>query len=101
MSELNTTRDLLEDCSLFDKDRLQAYNSYMHSSNYSTAVDYLNDYNIKKGIRASVFNAIKLKIVELELFLLNLNASPFEYYSLTEPTAEEMEGKLYWIKPML
>lgn len=61
----------------------------------------LNADGTPKGFGASICNAMQNKIREIQIYLLNKTASPDEYYALQEPTEEEMQGKLFWIQPVI
>jgi len=67
---------------------------------FQEAVSLLDNSGHKKGFRAAIFNAIQNKLREIQIFLLNKTAEPNEYYSLTEPSEEEMQGKTFWIQPI-
>lgn len=54
----------------------------------------------KKGFCAAIFNTIQNKLREIQLYLLNKTAEPDAYYSFTEPTEEEMQGKTFWLQPV-
>lgn len=72
----------------------------IRKKNYSEAVNILDKNNYKNGFRASLFNDIQSKIRRFQVYLLNeFNAEPDEFYSLTEPTQEQMQGKKFWIQP--
>lgn len=95
------TYEPLSDVSLSDEEALKEHRELINQYKYTEAVEKVNsDALLKKGFRASFFNTIQSKIQELQIYLLNKNASPDELYSLTEPTEEEMEGKVFWIKPI-
>lgn len=91
------------DISINDSSTISEYDNLINNYKYSEAKEKVdNDPTLsKKGFRSSFFNEIENKIKELEVYLLNKTASSDEYYSLTEPTDEEMSGKTFWIKPSL
>ncbi len=60
----------------------------------------LNPDGTPTGFKASLCNAIQNKLREIQIRLLNKSAAPDEYYSLQEPTEEEMQEKLFWIQPV-
>ena len=83
-----------------DTDIVTQHKNLIDSGNYSDATTLLNDNDYQKGFRASLFNSIQNKIRTLQEYLLNeLVADEDEFYSYDEPTAEQMEGKTFWIKP--
>ena len=83
-----------------DTDIVTQHKNLIDSGNYSDATTLLNNNNYQKGFRASLFNSIQNKIRTLQEYLLNeLVANEDEFYSYDEPTAEQMDGKTFWIKP--
>ena len=81
-------------------DIVTQHKNLIDSGNYSDATTLLNDNNYQKGFRASLFNSIQNKIHTLQEYLLNeFVANDDEFYSYDEPTAEQMDGKTFWIKP--
>ena len=93
------------DISLSDMDDVNKHNNLIKQNNYSAATTLAHECAAtisQKGVQASFFNAIEQKIRELQIYLLNKTASPDEYYSLTEPSAEFMKenGYLFWLKPV-
>lgn len=67
---------------------------------YDESVSFLNGNNYKKGFTAAVFNTIQNKLRKLQVYLLNKpSAEADEFYSITEPSSEEMGSKRFWIKP--
>lgn len=98
---LDTSREPISELGLDDLQTLSNYNSEINNAKYSNAVKVLDDAQCKKGFRAAIFNKIKEDIINLEIFLLNLTADENTIYSLTEPTEEQMQGKLYWIQPII
>lgn len=67
---------------------------------YDEAVSFLNDSGYRKGFTSAVLNAIQNKIRKIQVYLLNkLSAETDEFYSMTEPSPEEMGNKRFWIKP--
>lgn len=102
MSDLDTNRFPISEIGLDDVEILQSYNAQMDAGNFSDAVKILDDKDFNGGgIRASIFNEIRKKIIDLEIYLLNLFADKDTYYSITEPIEEEMNGKKYWIQPII
>ena len=104
MSELNINFELHNDILISNEETIKSHTNYAKQHLYAMAksvVDSDPDMN-GKGFRASIFNTINQKIQELQIYLLNKNAAPYEYYSLTEPDKTWMEknGYLYWIQPV-
>ena len=88
------------DMSNEDTDIVTQHKNLIDSGNYSDATTLLNDNDYQKGFRASLFNSIQNKIRTLQEYLLNeFAANEDEFYSYDEPTAEQMDGKTFWIKP--
>ena len=87
------------DISLSDKEILEEHDNLIKEGKFQEATKLLDDANFSKGIRASFFNLIEEKIKKLQIIILNKLADQDEYYSLTEPTEDEMEGKTFWIQP--
>ena len=82
-----------------DTDIVTQHKNLIDSGNYSDATTLLNDNDYQKGFRASLFNSIQNKIRSVQEYLLNeFVADDDEYYSYTEPTDEQMEGKTWWIQ---
>ena len=104
MGDLNVNFELHSDIAISNEETITSHESYIQQNLYleaKTVVD--NDTTMNnKGFRASMFNIINQKIQELQIYLLNKKAQPYEYYSLTEPTIEFMEqnGYTMWIKPV-
>ncbi|MCM1128065.1 MAG: hypothetical protein NC429_16545 [Lachnospiraceae bacterium] len=88
------------DMSIHDMTTAERHKNLVAQNRFSEAVALLNNADYKKGFRAAVFNVIQDKVRKIQLYLLNKTAAPNEYYSLTEPTAEEMEGKTFWMQPV-
>lgn len=103
MSELNIDFIPRSDIELKDKDIIDTHRDLINQYKYVEATEKINNdaSMCNKGIKASFFNYIEQKIQELQVYLLNRNAAPDEFYSLTEPTEEQMKGKLFWIKPII
>ena len=79
---------------------VKQHDKEIDKKNYSEAVNVLEKNNYEHGFRASLFNGIQNKIRRFQVYLLNeFNAEPDEFYSLTEPTQEQMQGKKFWIQP--
>lgn len=102
MSELTPEFEPYSDITISDSDVLSEHKNLINQYKYTEATEKVNnDATLnKKGFRSSFFNAIENKIKDFQVYLLNKNASPEDYYSLTEPTAEEMENKKFWIRPI-
>lgn len=103
MNELIPNYTPYSDIETMDNDVVSVHKELINNYKYTEATEYINQSELlkKKGFRSSFFNAIEKKIQELQIYLLNKNASPDEYYSITEPTDEEMFGKTFWIKPII
>ena len=100
MSELTHNFTPYSDVEISDKESIETHNNYVDNGYYEEAITLADSALSGKGFRASFFNAIENKIKEFQIYLLNKTALPDEYYSLTEPTEEEMNGKLFWLKPV-
>lgn len=104
MSELNIHFEPHNDISISNKVTLASHTDYTKQSLYERAKSVVDsDTGMNgKGFRASFFNTIHQKIQELQIHLLNKNAAPYEYYSLTEPDQAWMKenGYLFWIQPI-
>lgn len=92
------------DISISNQETIAEHTKYIKQNMYEqakTVVDEDAGMN-GKGIRASIFNIIDQKIQELQIYLLNKKAAPYEYYSLTEPDKKWMEdnGYKFWIQPL-
>lgn len=96
---IKTDRIPISDLGLEDQDVLHKYNAAIRSHSYSSAVSILDDNQCNKGIRASIFNEIKTRLLELEVFFLNLTADEDTLYALSEPDDAAMAGKKFWVKP--
>lgn len=104
MSELNIKFEPHSDISISNETTVQSHTNYINQNLYTEAknvVDSDTDMN-GKGFRASFFNLINQKIQELQIYLLNKTAEPYEYYSLTQPTVEFMKSNGYtvWMEPI-
>ena len=100
MSELTPVFTPYSDVEIYDMDLVKSHDNLIQERNYEEAVSLADKKLSGKGFRASFFNAIENKIKEFQVYLLNKTATPDEYYSITKPTDEEMDGKLFWIKPV-
>ena len=102
MSELTPSYKPYSDVSIQDMEAISVHKDLINNYNYIEATESINTALLeRKGFRSSFFNAIESKILELQIYLLNKNARPDEYYSLTEPTDEEMGNRIFWIRPIL
>ena len=100
MSELTPNFTPYSDVEISDEELIESHNNYVDNGYYEEAITLADSELSGKGFRASFFNAIENKIKEFQVYLLNKTAAPDEYYSLTEPTDEEMDGRLFWLKPV-
>lgn len=82
-----------------DIDVLQEHQNLINNNQYSDATNYLDTKNYQKGFRASLFNSIEEKIGKIQVYLLNKIDDPECYYSITEPSKEEMADKKWWMQP--
>jgi len=101
MADLDTTRTPISDLQADDIEILKNYKEDIKNGNISSAVEKLNSANIDRGGRASIFNLLKSKIQELAVYVLNLTSDQDTYYSIDEPTDEEIGDKIFWIKPFV
>ena len=69
MAELDTTRIPVSDLQADDMNVLKSYNEDIASGNFSSAVEKLNNANIDRGGRASIFNSLKKKTQELAVWV--------------------------------
>lgn len=76
------------------------HNNLIKDNRFSDATALLDEKKYPKGFVASLFTYFEQKIKDIQLVLLNKTAAPDELYSYTEPTAEQMKGKMFWIKPI-
>ena len=88
------------DMDIHDVNIVEQHKNLIEQNRFSEAASLLNNTGHKKGFRAAIFNTIQNKLREIQLYLLNKTAAPNEYYSFTEPTDEEMEGKTFWLQPI-
>ncbi len=87
------------DMSAEDTEIVTQHKNLIDTGSYSDATTLLDSNNYQKGFRASLFNSIQNKIRTVQEYLLNeFAANDDEYYSYTEPTDEQMEGKTWWIQ---
>ena len=88
------------DMEAYDVTIVKQHKNLIAQNRFSEAVSLLDHAGHKKGFRAAIFNSIQNKIREIQMYLLNKTAEPTEYYSLSEPTDEEMAGKTFWLQPV-
>lgn len=81
-----------------DTDVLQEHQNLINNNQYSDATNYLDNKNYQNGFRASLFNSLEEKIKKMQVYLLNKFGDPEIYYSITEPTREDMVGKIFWMQ---
>lgn len=98
-------KDLLfsphNDMNANDIETVNRHKNLINQNMYSAAVNVLESAKYQKGFRAELFNKIQDKVRNLELFILNeFVAKPDEFYSYDEPAENQMEGKIFWIKPI-
>ena len=82
---------------------VKQHKNLINNNQYSDATALLDNENIQKGARASLFNSLKEKIKTLQLYFLNQYvATEEDYFATEEPTAEFMNenGYKFWIEPM-
>lgn len=88
------------DMSAEDTEMVTQHKNLIDAGNYSDATTLLDNNDYQKGFRASLFNSIQNKIRSVQEYLLNeFVADDDTYYSFTEPTNEQMNGKTWWIQP--
>lgn len=88
------------DMSAEDTEIVTQHKNLIGAGNYSDATTLLDNNDYQKGFRASLFNSIQNKIRSVQEYLLNeFVADDDTYYSFTEPTNEQMNGKTWWIQP--
>ena len=81
---------------------VEQHKNLIKNNQYSDATALLDNKNIQKGARASLFNLLQEKIKKLQLYFLNeYVAEKDEYYATTEPDENFMNenGYLFWIQP--
>lgn len=101
MNELGICRDPISDTSISDKKMIEEHNRKLNTYHYSDAVKYLDDNHFHQGFRSSVFNSLETKIRKLQVYLLNQYvAASDEFYSIEEPSKEQMQGKAFWVQPL-
>lgn len=88
------------DMEIHDVNTVEQHKNLIAQNRFSEAASLLDNAGHKKGFCAAVFNTIQNKLREIQIYLLNKIAAPDEYYSLTEPTDTEMEGKTFWLQPI-
>ena len=88
------------DMSSDDIELVKQHDDLIKQTSYDNATALLNNSNYNKGFRASLLNSFQNKLRKFEEFLLNeFVADDDTLYKFTEPTAEEMENKTWWIQP--
>lgn len=88
------------DAEIDDMATVHEHNVLYNENKFSDATTLLETKQYKKGIVASLFNLMEQKLRNIQIFLLNKQAAPDELYSFTEPTDEQMQEKMFWIKPI-
>lgn len=86
------------DMEIQDVPTYEEHENLISENKFSDATTLLNN-GYDKGFRASLFNSIQNKIRIIQLYILNKTAEPDEFYSINEPSASQMGGKQFWIKP--
>lgn len=99
MSEEYLNRIPLSDIDIDDIQIIDSYNEKINEDKFTEAVQILDNESFDKGIRASNLDKIRTNIVALETKLLSLTPNIDTYYSVEEPTDEQMENKIFWGKP--
>lgn len=79
---------------------IEEHQKLIDDGKYTDAVKLLDDNNYQSGFRASIFNAIRERLLKIASFVLNLTADSEEYYSTEEPDPAFMKenGKIFWIQ---
>lgn len=78
---------------------VEQHQNLINNEQFSDATALLDNNDYQKGFRASLFDSIEKKIQQIQIYLLNKYvAEPDEFYSIEEPTEEQMENKTYWIQ---
>ena len=90
----------LSDTTASEMPRVKQHEELIYEGKYSDAVKLLDDNNHQSGFRASLFNAIRTRLLTISAYLLNITAEPEDYYSVEEPDPAFMEenGKKFWIQ---
>lgn len=102
MSTLIPTYIPYSDTTIADESSISTFENKIKENNYIEAKNIIDNDALlqQKGFRAEFFNLIEKKIQDLQIYILNKQANPDEYYSITEPNPEEMSEKRFWIKPI-
>lgn len=88
------------DAEIDDMATVHEHNALYNDNKFSDATTLLEAKQYIKGIVAPLFNLLEQKLRNIQIFLLNKQAAPDELYSYTEPTDEQMQEKMFWIKPV-
>ena len=88
------------DMDIQDAPLVEQHKNLIARNKLSEASSLLDNAGYNKGFRAAICNAIQNKLREIQIYLLNKSAAANEYYSITEPTDKEMEGKTFWLQPI-
>ena len=78
----------------------EEHKNLIDAGQYSDAVELLDNNGYQSGFRASLFNALRTRLLTISAYLMNLTAEPEEYYSVDEPDPTFMQenGKKFWIQ---
>lgn len=82
-------------------DTVKQHKNLIQNNKYSDATALLDNSNVNRGARASLFNLLQEKIKKLQLYFLNeYVAKKEEYFATDEPDSEFMSenGYLFWMK---
>ncbi|MBD5537584.1 MAG: hypothetical protein HDQ99_19425 [Lachnospiraceae bacterium] len=88
------------DMDIQDAPLVERHKNLIARNKLSEASSLLDNAGYNKGFRAAICNAMQNKLRKIQIYLLNKSAAANEYYSITEPTDEEMEGKTFWLQPI-
>lgn len=75
---------------------IDQHKALLSSSDYSEAVNLLNQNLQVEGMRADLFNTIEQKILFVANQLEGKTKTEYILYQNTEPTDDEFAGKVIW-----